>query len=61
MTDPTYTHRSIIHMAEQAAKAGLPHIGACPFNWRDHPEEMRLWMRAYNAKRAEMEAENYGR
>jgi hypothetical protein len=30
---------------------------ACPFNWKWEPEEMRLWMRAYNAKRAEMEAE----
>lgn len=57
MTDPTYTHRTVVLMAEQAAKAGLPHIGACPFSWKFQPESMKLWMDTYTAKRAEMEAE----
>ncbi len=61
MTDPDYTTRTIILMAEKAAETGLPHIGACPFNWKDQPEEMRLWMRAYKDKLAEMEAENHDR
>lgn len=57
---PDYARR-IVEAAEKAAQTGLPHIGACPFNWKDQPEEMRLWMRAYDAKRAEMEAENHDR
>lgn len=57
MTDPTYTHRTVVLMAEKAAETGLTPIQACPFNWKWEPENMRLWMRAYDAKRAEMEAE----
>lgn len=61
MTDPEYTRRTIILMAEKAAQTGLPHIGACPFSWKWQPENMKLWMRVYDAKRAEMEAQNHGR
>ncbi len=57
MTDPDYTTRTIILMAEKAAETGLPHIGACPFSWKWQPENMKLWMDSYRAKLAEMEAE----
>lgn len=57
MTDPTYTQRTVVLMAEKAAETGLTPIQACPFNWKWEPENMKLWMDTYTAKRAEMEAE----
>lgn len=61
MTDPDYTRRTIILMAEKAAQTGLPPIGACPFSWKWQPESMKLWMDSYRAKLAAMEAENHDR
>lgn len=55
MTDPTYTHRTVVLMAEQAAKAGLPHIGACPFSWKFQPESMKLWMDIRHARNVAMD------
>lgn len=54
-TPAKYEERAIIADAQRAAKLGESPMKACSWNWKWYPENMRIWMAAYNRQLAEQD------